>query len=107
MSRHRSIKQDLSRMLPGASWHPWVATVPEDLLATKTDTAAARIREHLACQESTRIGLKTLKAAVEKVMGQQLSPSTFQAARDLAIEDSCWSIEQQSLVRHGDPGGGD
>jgi hypothetical protein len=98
MTRHRTIEEDLAEVFPGAGWHPWVPTVPGNVLATKIDTAAAVVRRHLAGLDQPRIGLKTLKAQVEVVVGK-VSNHTFQDARDLAIKDTPWEVAKQSLVR--------
>jgi hypothetical protein len=87
MSRHSTIEQDLAEVLPGAQWSTWTSTQPERPLARKTQIAAEIISQHLGSVKQGRIAARDLKAVVRGTMGD-ISHTTFQNARDLAIKDT-------------------
>jgi hypothetical protein len=97
MTRHSTIEQDLAEVLPGAQWHSWLPTKLKNPLIAQKQMVAQVIRQTLSDRNQTKIGLKTLKALVEKEVGE-VQKSTFQDARDLAIRDTEWEIVGQSLI---------
>lgn len=97
MTRHSTIEQDLAEVLPGAQWHSWLPTKLKNPLIAQKQMVAQVIRQILSDRSQTKIGLKTLKALVEKEVGE-VHKSTFQDARDLAIQDTEWKIVGQSLI---------
>jgi hypothetical protein len=72
MSRHGSLKQDLEPMFPGASWHPWLATVPDKdgaYLQTKIDRAASIIAHVLEETTSARVSLRWTAPRFDRTAG--------------------------------------
>ena len=98
ITRHQTIKEDLAGVLPGAQWHQWLPTQLENPLVAKNQMVAQVITQILSGLSQGKIGLKTIKAMVEKDLGK-VESSTFQDARDMAIQNTDWKIIDQSLVR--------
>jgi hypothetical protein len=94
---HHQIREELGAILPGAKWKLWKPQHMGDVLA-KEIAGAMRIREILEGQEGDEITIRALKTK-DLDFFKALPRTTFQRARDEAIECTEWSLRGATLVK--------